>query len=172
MGKRSNFERKERDFYPSPYKAVLPLLPFLNKHTKFCELMAGDYRLANHLEKHNHTCVYACDIEPQDERVQKQDVLFFGLSIPECDAIITNPPWSRATLHDAIERFRQLADTWLLFDADWKHTEQAKPYLKYCDKVVNVGRISWEENGVAGKDNCCWYLFKKEKVEFTKYYNI
>ena len=29
MGKRSDFERIPRDFYPTPYKAVLPLLPHL-----------------------------------------------------------------------------------------------------------------------------------------------
>jgi len=25
--------------------------------------------------------------------------------------------------------------------------------------VVPVGRLSWEGNGVAGKDNCAWYRF-------------
>jgi len=29
MGKRSNFERREADFYPTPAKAVQPLIPYL-----------------------------------------------------------------------------------------------------------------------------------------------
>ena len=29
MGKRSDYERKERDFYPTPMEAFLPLLPHL-----------------------------------------------------------------------------------------------------------------------------------------------
>jgi hypothetical protein len=29
MGKRSNFERREADFYPTPRAAVLPLIPYL-----------------------------------------------------------------------------------------------------------------------------------------------
>jgi hypothetical protein len=29
MGKRSNFERREADFYPTPRTAVLPLIPYL-----------------------------------------------------------------------------------------------------------------------------------------------
>ena len=29
MGKRSNFERNPRDFYPTPKEAVIPLLPHL-----------------------------------------------------------------------------------------------------------------------------------------------
>ena len=29
MGKRSDFERRPADFYPTPAKAVVPLVPFL-----------------------------------------------------------------------------------------------------------------------------------------------
>ena len=29
MGKRSSFERREADFYPTPKAAVLPLIPYL-----------------------------------------------------------------------------------------------------------------------------------------------
>ena len=29
MGKRSNFEQRPADFYPTPFKAVLPLIPYL-----------------------------------------------------------------------------------------------------------------------------------------------
>jgi hypothetical protein len=28
MGKRSDYPRNERDFYPTPAKAVLPLIPY------------------------------------------------------------------------------------------------------------------------------------------------
>ena len=31
MGKRSNFERREADFYPTPRAAVLPLIPYLRR---------------------------------------------------------------------------------------------------------------------------------------------
>ena len=43
MGKRSNFERVERDFYPTPYKAVEPLVQHLpKKQFAFAEPCAGD----------------------------------------------------------------------------------------------------------------------------------
>jgi len=29
--------------------------------------------------------------------------------------------------------------------------------------------VSWMENGTSGKDNCAWYLFKKEKAEKTEF---
>lgn len=168
MGKRSNFERKPHDFYPTPYEAVLPLLPHLSRST-FIEPCAGDGRLIAHLEKHGHKCAYACDIEPQADGIEKRDVLFFGWHCPSADFIITNPPWERDSLHRMIFMFKQERPTWLLFDADWMHTTQAAPFLKSCSKIISIGRISWEGNGVSGMDNCCWYLFQDEndvKTEF------
>jgi hypothetical protein len=66
VGKRSDFERRERDFYPTPYEAVLPLLPHLPERVRFIEPCAGDGRLVRHLERHGHHCIDAFDLEPQD----------------------------------------------------------------------------------------------------------
>lgn len=161
MGKRSNFERNERDYYPTPYDGIIPLLPYLKPCT-FVEPCAGDGRLINHLQKHKLACIGAFDIEPQADNIEKQDVLFFGFQLPKSDLIITNPPWEREVLHAMIECFRVQAPTWLLFDADWLFTKQAKPYKEFCKMVVPVGRLSWLENGTSGMDNCCWYFFDKE----------
>lgn len=61
MGKRSDFERNPRDYYQTPYEAVIPLLPHLvAPHSargyvaNFVEPCAGDGRLVRHLEKHGH----------------------------------------------------------------------------------------------------------------------
>ena len=35
MGKRSNYIRKDRDFYPTPLAAVYPLLPHLDPQILF-----------------------------------------------------------------------------------------------------------------------------------------
>ena len=37
MGKRSDYERVERDFYPTPWQAVEPLIPHLPKEFVFAE---------------------------------------------------------------------------------------------------------------------------------------
>lgn len=169
MGKRSDFERNPRDYYPTPYDAVIPLLPWI-AHANFCEPCAGNGALISHLERHAHRCHYAFDIEPQVEWIEKADVLFFGFELPKCEMIITNPPWERGPLHEMIEKFRNHARTWLLFDSDWMFTGQAKPFLKYCQKIISVGRVSWMENGTSGMDNCAWYLFDKEQCE-TKFIN-
>lgn len=157
MGKRSSFERRERDFYPTPESAVLPLLPHLPLEARFIEPCAGDCRLAEHLERHGHECVAAFDIEPRDPFVSARDAREID-AYP--DFYITNPPWTRAVLHPIIANLSRRAPTWLLFDADWMHTRQATPYLPWLRKIVSVGRAKWiPDSPHTGKDNCCWYLF-------------
>src|SRR6478735_4364360 len=62
MGKRSNFERIPRDFYPTPFAAVPPLIPHLRGVSTFAEPCAGDGALARSLESFGLRCVYAGDI--------------------------------------------------------------------------------------------------------------
>jgi len=64
--------------------------------------------------------------------------------------------------------FKDLAPTWLLFDADWMHTKQAIPYLKYCTDIVSVGRLIWiEGTKTSGKDNCVWFRFDRKSDGIT-----
>ncbi len=49
MGKRSDFERVPRDFYPTPYEAVVPLLAHLPENCSYAEPCAGDGALIKHL---------------------------------------------------------------------------------------------------------------------------
>src|SRR6476660_1760063 len=106
MGKRSHFERREADFYPTPWAAVVPLIPYLRGIRTFAEPCAGDGALVRHLKEFDLRCVYAGDI------AAGQDAL--GLdSYGKADAIITNPPWSRDVLHRLIAHFQNIAPTWL-----------------------------------------------------------
>lgn len=158
MGKRSVFERRERDYYPTPKEAVQPLLRHLPKRTVFIEPCAGDGSLVRHLECAGHVCASAYDIEPMAEGIERADAL--TLRFNRNNTIITNPPWSRDVLHEMIVWFSSQASTWLLFDADWMHTRQAAPYLHLLRKIVSVGRVKWiPDSPYTGKDNCCWYLF-------------
>lgn len=165
MGKRSNFKRKERDFYPTPYKAVLPLQKHIEEGFRFIEPCAGDGALIGHLFNiGGDSCWIASDIEPQCDSIYKMDALDYNEDnyngAEYYDYIITNPPWDRKILHPMINHFRKIAPTWLLFDADWMHTRQSAPYMKYCHKVVSVGRVKWiPDSKHTGKENCCWYLF-------------
>jgi hypothetical protein len=158
MGKRSNFERKPRDFYPTPLEAVEPLIPHLDGRFTFTEPCAGNGVLVDHLESNGGHCTWASDIEPQKDGIISMDYSELSDKHTFSNYIITNPPWDRTILHPMIEHFSDLIPTWLLFDADWMHTKQSRPYLSYLHKVVSVGRIKWFGN-MTGKDNCAWYLF-------------
>ena len=158
MGKRSAFTRHSRDFYVTPEDAVQPLLPHITNITTFVEPCAGDGALVEHLCRRGKYCVDAVDIEPQTNLVRKLD----ALSLRYCtgQAFITNPPWSRPILHELIVHLSELAETWLLFDADWMHTKQSQTLIKRCKKIVSVGRLKWIPGSkMTGKDNCAWYLF-------------
>ena len=174
MGKRSNKKRRAQDFYPTPAAAVLPLVEnagfnsvrFNTVPTFFYEPCVGDGALIRHLERHGLECVGASDVDPKKGGYDKLDALSPALDqkIPiVTDFIITNPPWTRSILHPMIENFRQICPTWLLIDADWMHTKQAAPHLKYCAKIISVGRVCWfPETKTVGKDNAAWYLFKSQ----------
>jgi hypothetical protein len=169
MGKRSTFERRERDFYPTPFAAVAPLLQHLPPCSTFIEPCAGDGALIGHLESAGHQCVAAQDIEPRgdvgpDGLAQFTGRILWGdartIEESSADFYITNPPWTRDYLHPIVQNLASILPTWLLFDADWMHTRQAAPYLPLCRKIVSVGRVKWiPDSAFTGKDNCAWYLF-------------
>ena len=157
MGKRSDFERRPRDAYATPYEAVVPLLPHLQPRTRFDEPCCGQGDLIRHLERHGHLCAGRGDIEPNPMGIQR-DALIGNKCVGVC--FITNPPWTRSVLHPLIVRLSDIAPTWLLFDADWLHTKQAVPFLPRLRRVVSVGRVKWiPDSKMTGKDNACWYHF-------------
>tara|TARA_Y100000389_G_C17466490_1_gene526149 strand:- start:2909 stop:3436 length:528 start_codon:yes stop_codon:yes gene_type:complete len=166
MGKRSDYERVERDFYPTPIEAVIPLMTHLPKEFTFSEPCAGDGRLVDHIETlggDGVTCTHKSDIEPNGESITQMNV--FDYKVRNEKLVITNPPWDRKLLHPIIDHFSRQAPTWLLFDANWMFTKQAKDYLPWCKKIVTIGRVKWIEGSKgAGKDDSCWYLFHDDGV--------
>ena len=169
MGKRSNFERISRDFYPTPNEAIEPLISHLPNTGLFAEPCAGDGRLIDCIEElSNLHCYLAVDVEPRRDDIDEGNAL--TVDVNECDLIITNPPWNRKILHPMIEHLANQKPTWLLFDADWIHTKQSVPYIKYLHKIISVGRIKWFGN-MTGKDNCAWHLFDYTTPKvYTRFY--
>lgn len=158
MGKRSNFRRSPNDLYNTPYEAVLPLIPHLPPNVQYCEPCAGEGHLIRSLWKHGHRCVASFDIDPQHGYTQIDASFLATADLNNATHIITNPPWTRPILHNLINKFTAMRPTWLLFDADWAHTVQARHYMPYCNMMISVGRVKWFGKTV-GKDNACWYLF-------------
>lgn len=95
MGKRSTFERREGDFYPTPRSAVLPLIPWLRGVRTFAEPCCGDGSLVRHLESFGLRCAYAGDI------ATGQDALALD-QYGGAQVVITNPPYTRTLMHALI----------------------------------------------------------------------
>lgn len=165
MGKRSDFKRVARDFYPTPNAALLPLVPFLDD-LDYVEPCAGDGALISHLKRHNKFVISASDIEPQGPNIDKLDVL----DIKKCDGdmFVTNPPWEWSILKDIIPHLSTLAPTWLLLNADLMHNIRMGPYMKKCAKVVSVGRVKWF-GSQAGMENASWYQFIDQPTQTIFY---
>lgn len=168
MGKRSNFKKHDRSYYPTPMEALVPLLPFLPQGTLYVEPCAGNGQLIDNLRalRPDVICSYACDIKPMAQGIIKKNALNLTPGdVGGADFIVTNPPWDRnqdgtGILHQMIPHFTRLAPTWLLFDADWMHTVQSIPHMAYCRRVVSVGRVKWfPDSDGSGKDNAAWYQF-------------
>jgi hypothetical protein len=169
MGKRSNFERRDRDFYPTPPAAVTPLLPHLDPYVSFDEPCAGNAALVDILESTGRICSSMSDIEPQMSQIERKD----AFDIKKCvgDTFVTNPPWDRNILHPLITHLSSIAPTWLLFDSDWMHTRQSEPYMLRCKKIVSIGRVKWiPDSKMTGKDNCAWYLFDAPNGNQTEFF--
>lgn len=182
MTKRASnkFERVPRDFYPTPYAPVLPLIKALSPFpTRFIEPCAGEGHLIHWLTRHGHECVWAADVEPRDPldlyRIQKMDALDIDgedVYMTGADTIITNPPWKWEMVSPMIEHLRNLAPTWLLLSADFKHNVRSEQHMKHCRSILSVGRVKWIAGSKhSGLDNAAWYEFVPgEPRKFSRFY--
>lgn len=175
MGKRSDFDRIPRDFYPTPVEAVKPLVAHLpDGRFTYAEPCVGDGALVGHLDSltRDGWCLWESDIEPKNGQGGAMDAFsIVPNDMAGVNYIITNPPWDRKILHPMIEHFSAMCPTWLLFDADWMHTKQSAPFMPWLHKVVSVGRVKWiPDSKMTGKDNCAWYLFDQRKPAQTQFF--
>jgi hypothetical protein len=155
MGKRSSFPRRPLDFYATPARAVLPLIPFLRAERirTFAEPCCGDGALVRHLESFGLRCIYAGDISAGQDALLRDD---YG----GADVNITNPPHTWAMLRPLIGHFQRIAPTWLLLTMDWASNKYATPFLPACSDIVSIRRVRWIHGTKDdGKDNFAWYRF-------------
>ena len=175
MGKRSDFERVERDFYPTPLAAIQPLVPHLPKgEFTFADTSFGTGDLAHGVElltEGRGTCTFKSDIEDRHPDSWQKDM--FDVTRGHLDGVtmgIFNTPWDRGIFHRAIEHFRQILPCWFLIDADWMHTIQSEEIILGCRKIVSVGRVKWMPGSKhTGKDNCQWMLFDRGEYDFIQF---
>ena len=171
MGKRSNFERRERDFYPTPFKAVRPLIPHLDGIRGFAEPCAGEGDLIRHLESFGLRCVYAGDIATGRDALDLTSDDIAGAPV------ITNPPFSRKSqplLRRMMAHFQRIAPvTWLLLPSDFANNQWFDPFLPACTDIVAIGRVKWIEGTKgAGFENSAWYRFNPHHVAGPVFHGV
>lgn len=181
MGKRSDFERNERDYYPTPAKAVPPLIPFIDG-ARYIEPCCGDGRLIAHIRKQvpSAKCVYAGDVTPQEPSFAEMHVVQRDMFLTDwqkvadetkADMFVTNPPWlnskdSGYMLQKIIHMLSSVRPTWLLMNGNFVFNKKSARSMKICSDIVPVGRLKWIENSPhTGKEDCAWFRFDSTKGE-------
>lgn len=166
MGKRSNYEKRPRGFYPTPWAAVEPLTGHLAPWAKIGEPCAGDGALCQHLYDAGYLINWASDIAPQDPRVLQRDALqLTAAELADVDVFVTNPPWPEPRKFGQptmalLEHMISLKPTWALLPADFMHNVYAAELMGKCARIVAVGRVKWiAGSDHDGMDNCAWYEF-------------
>jgi hypothetical protein len=168
----TTFERRERDFYPTPLAPVerLARAGWWREGYRFVEPCVGEGDLRRHLESLGGVCTWASDL-PNDAR-ELPAVAAFGAHF-----IITNPPWpmprdASVTL-DIIRRCMSLLPSWFLLSADFAHNAYFRPFADQCGAIVSAGRVQWIPGSAhTSLDNCAWYLFSAAATGGPKFYNV
>ena len=167
------FEKRPRDFYPTPMSAVKSLKGLLPDNFSFCEPCAGAGDLVRHIEAEfeRAVCFLPVDIEPKVDWVVQGDALNIGVGDLEyCDIVITNPPFTWSVVKPMMDHFIPLIPTVLLLPADFAHNVRFAPYLKQCAAIKSIGRIKWiEDSKNSGVENYSWYFFSPQKVLHTEF---
>lgn len=157
-----------RDLYKTPRAAFLPLIPHLPPRFRFCEPCAADGEFIYHvLSTTDGHCTNSFDIEPLHCRIKQGNALTMTKAdLKGADFILTNSPWDRKIFHPLLDHWRTLCPSWVLIDAGWMFTKQAKPYMEYCAKVVPIGRVKWfPDTKMTGKEDCVWLYMGQEKTQ-------
>lgn len=177
-------DRRDKDKYYTPIKAVEPLIPHLPEYASFAEPCCGNGSLIKHIESLTNggvVCDYAGDVSPDQDCVSvsgislhtwTRDALTLTYAdVFGCDMIITNSPFVWSTLQPMLDLFPTLKPTWLLLPFGYACNKRMAPYMKICRKVVPIGRVKWiEDSKQSSTDDFAWYLFDNDFIGTTKLY--
>lgn len=167
----SGYARKERDLYETPEWVTEALLPHLPPIERIWEPACGSRKMVKVLE--NVAGVLASDISPVDKlHTLEIDFLCPVHSIGHpFDAIITNPPYERATefCEVSLAKTKETGGiVAMLLRTDFDHAKTRQHLFSkhpaFAKKVVLTKRITWfePEPGSKGKSpsfNHAWFIW-------------
>lgn len=173
------FDRVERDFYPTPVKATLPLKnsPIGHKLGTYWEPCCADGQLVDGLKSTlpSMKCVMQSDLVTTTGSIMS----VFDIASQDADALgidcfITNPPWINTSkdgyqLFSMVYHLAKIRPTLMLLNANicwnkgsWQHPIAPMPI---CDWVKPIGRVKWiADSKHSGKEDCAWFLFDNSSV--------
>lgn len=164
------------NFWPTPPDAVVPLVPELRldlpavPNRYFIEPCAGDGALVKALRVHGIICKVAFDNAPRDPDVRLGDAakVDWGETAPDEIPlpVVTNPPWARHLLEPILANLIGTRVVWLLLPLDMAANLWTNPYMRYVNRIVPLGRVSWLGNGKAGMENSMWARFSPQVRSF------
>jgi len=162
MGKRSDFERIPKDFYPTWDPNAIPkTFTDLIRGKRYAEPCCGEGDLVDLLTEFA-VCRWESDIVDRGAGILYDGLCLTKENLKGCDLIITNPPYKRDILLPLIDHFTSLKPTWLLLPADFMHNKYFSPYMRTCEIVVSIGRLKWiRDSKHTSTENYCWYGWPK-----------
>lgn len=169
--KNINYERRERDHYPTPPEATRVILPHLPARVhSIWECAAGDGAMADVFRRHSYE-VTATDLCPLRPDVDPLD--FFEVAALRAQAIVTNPPYNigaRFVRHALkLAKPRGAVVAMLLpvaFDAAKSRYDLFGHNPHHIRKIIMTERIKWipGELKASPAQNHCWHVW-----DFTRY---
>lgn len=159
----SGYERKERDLYETPEWVTEALLPHVMRAHHIWEPACGSGQMLAVLNRTK--MAFGTDIS------DGTDFLLEGQLRVKIDAIITNPPYEKATefCEHALEVMKpQNGIVAMLLRTDFDHAKSRSHLFRDCPafakKVVLTKRIVWfePEPGAKGKSpsfNHAWFIW-------------
>ena len=172
MGKRSDFERIERDFYPTiDPSAIEPVKQFLTGKSYY-EPCCGEGHLIDLLSPFAN-CIGSSDLEKDALTLKLSDLIEEDetgqIKHHQYSALfVTNPPYKWKDLEPLLSYLPTIFPTMLLLPSDVMHNKRMGKFMKQCRCVWSVGRLYWQGNKIRGKDNYAWFLFtdQQERTRF------
>jgi hypothetical protein len=174
LKRQSDFERQDRDFYPTPaWVTEALLLHWVRRPSGIWEPCCGDGSMARVLVAHGHDVV-ATDLEDRGYGEGGRDFLLEDRLPDGVTAIVTNPPYGRRGekmlikfIEHGLELLRPVGGTLvLLVPVQWAAGQEASELCQptkpeHVATVVLADRINWI--GIPAKNrgnhNHCWLVW-------------
>jgi len=167
------FEPSRNEYYPTPAKAIDPLIPHLRQAgvKTFVEPCVGEGHLRDYLVQNGFRCVNSGDIN----QTQRSDARRWGKeNFKGADVVVTNTPWSHDLMEAIMLRQTNYLPGWFLVYSDWVFTKQSASIMRErCTDIVPIGRVKWfPDSASVGFDNCCWVRMTayKQPDQFVEFW--